>query len=485
MGVELRGIRKHFGPVRANDGVDLTVASGTLHGLLGENGAGKSTLMKILSGYQQADGGEILVDGRPVTIATPQDAIAHGIGMLHQDPLVFLPMSVLDNFLLAAGGRLNRSAARRELNDLAGQFGFSFDPEAPVRTLTVGERQQLEIVRLLWLGVKLLILDEPTTGISATQREKLFATLRELAGHGMSVVFVSHKLEEVEELCERVTVMRAGKTVGDRELPCPVAELVTLMFGQPIEIGARSDVPLGEPALECVDLTLRDRLLEMSGISLEVAAGEVLGLAGLEGSGQQVLLRACAGLDAPLSGVLRIGGRSLGGKSYRHFLDAGVRYLPAGRLEEGLVRGLTITEHFFLAGDDQPFFVDWDEAESQAASSIEHYSIKGVPGSMAEALSGGNQQRLLLAMLRPQLELLLMEHPTRGLDIASANWVWEQLLARRDDGTAIAFASADLDELLQYSDRIAVFFSGQILEIIDRSTATVDDLGLLIGGRRR
>ena len=230
MSLELRDIHKHFGSVRANDGINLSVASGSLHGILGENGAGKSTLMKVLSGFYVADSGEISLDGEPVQLGSPDDAIRAGIGMLHQDPLVLLPMSVTDNFLLASPGslRLDRKGTRAAISELRDRFGFTYDLDAPARTLTVGERQQVEITRLLWLGAKVLILDEPTTGISADQRYLLFATLRELAAEGMIVIFVSHKLEEVEALCGEVTVMRRGQVVGTRAMPVPHSEATTL-----------------------------------------------------------------------------------------------------------------------------------------------------------------------------------------------------------------------------------------------------------------
>ena len=486
MRVELRDIHKHFGPVRANDGVTLTVEAGTLHGLLGENGAGKSTLMKVLSGFISADSGEIALGGQPVRMTSPDDAIRHGVGMLHQDPLVFLPFKVIDNFMLGSPGpvRLDRAGAERALRRLCEQFGFTLDPDAPARSLTVGERQQLEIVRLLWLGARALILDEPTTGISAPQRVKLFETLRTLAAQGMSVIFVSHKLEEVEELCGKVTVMRRGKVVGDAAMPCPADKLVEMMFGQVLVLGGRLPIQHGQPVLQLEDVGLRDSLLTISGLSLSVNAGEVIGFAGLEGSGQRSLLRACAGLLRPTDGRVRIGGRDLTGHSYREFLAAGIHYLPAGRLEEGLVAGMTLTEHFVLAGEDRRFFVDWAAAGQRAEDAIKFYEIKGRPMSTAEALSGGNQQRLLLAMFPPKLKLLLMEHPTRGLDIESANWVWVQLLARRAHGTAIVFASADLDELLQYSDRILVFFAGRVLQVLDAAKTNVDQLGHLIGGKQ-
>ncbi len=487
MALELREIHKHFGEVRANDGISLTVEAGTLHGLLGENGAGKSTLMKVLSGFHSADSGEVVLDGEQVRLASPDDAIRAGIGMLHQDPLVFLPFSVLDNFVLGSPGgwRVDRRQAAAELAELAGRFGFELRPDAPARTLTVGERQQLEIVRLLWLGARVLILDEPTTGISASQREKLFATLRTLASDGMIVIFVSHKLEEVEQLCERVTVMRRGKVVGEAEMPVPAETLVEMMFGQAVEAGTRPAVTLGAPRLELAEVRTGQGLLSEAPLSLSVQEGEVVGLAGMEGSGQRALLRICAGLESPAFGRVVVGSADLTGKRYRRFLGAGVKYLPAGRLEEGLIAGLSITEHFVLAGEGRSFFVDWDAARDHARERIDHYTIKGTDVSPAEALSGGNQQRLLLAMLPAHLQVLLMEHPTRGLDIESADWVWEQLLARRADGTAIVFASADLDELLRYADRIAVFFAGEVLDVLDAGDATVEEIGHLMGGRRR
>jgi len=485
MHLELREIHKHFGSVRANDGISMTIEAGEMRGLLGENGAGKSTLMKVLSGFIEADSGEVVLDGQTLDLASPRDAIAAGIGMLHQDPLVFLPFSVIDNFMLGSPGgvTLDRSTAEVALAELSERFGFSFDPDAPVRTLTVGERQQLEIIRLLWLGARVLILDEPTTGISATQRDQLFDTLKTLAAEGMIVIFVSHKLEEVEQLCDRVTVMRLGKLVGAAELPCEPEILVEMMFGKVVVPSDRAAASIGADALVIDGVTLSDRLLTTADLSLSVASGEVVGLAGLEGSGQRLLLRALAGLHKPDSGSIEVGGVPTTGLGYRRHLDAGIHFLPAGRLEEGLVADLTITEHFLLAGRRMDFFVSWGTARERAAGFIEEFSIKGTPESTAESLSGGNQQRLLLAMTPPELRLLLMEHPTRGLDIESADWVWTRLLERRDEGTSIVFASADLDELLRYSDRIMVFFSGSVIRVLDARQADGEMLGHLIGGR--
>jgi simple sugar transport system ATP-binding protein len=486
MSLQLIDIHKHFGAVRANDGINLDVPAGSLHGLLGENGAGKSTLMKVLSGFYTADSGEIILDGEQVDLGSPNDAIEAGIGMLHQDPLVFLPFSVIDNFLLGSPGSfsLDRKGVRAAITELRDRFGFTFSLDAPARTLTVGERQQVEITRLLWLGAKVLILDEPTTGISADQRELLFATLRELASEGMIVIFVSHKLEEVEEICEAVTVMRRGKVVGAADMPVPPEELVTMMFGASIQVADRPSVPLGDPIFSMHDVSIEERLMELDNLNLDMRQGEVVGIAGMEGSGQQTFLRGVCGMVQPSSGSVMLGGRDVTKKSYRQHLDAGMHYLPAGRLEEGLVEGLTMTEHFVLSDRSTPgFFIDWDDADTATKREIDHFSIKGRADSTAESLSGGNQQRLLLAMLPDELELLLMEHPTRGLDIESADWVWKQLLARREGGTAIIFASSDLDELMRYSDRILVFFSGEVLAELDASATNVDEIGHLIGGR--
>jgi ABC-type uncharacterized transport system ATPase subunit len=485
MGLATYDIRKYFGPIRANDRISFTIESGSLHGILGENGAGKSTLMKILSGFYEADSGEVDLDGETLDLRSPADAIEAGIGMLHQDPLVFLPFTVLDNFVLGSPGpeRLDRSNAQAELERVSGELGFRFDPERLARDLTVGERQQLEITRLVWLGAKVLIFDEPTTGISATQRVQLFATLRSLAEDGLIVLFVSHKLEEVEELCDSVTVIRKGKVVFEASMPVTSGVLVEKMFGKVFIEEDRDPTPLGAPVLELSGVAIEEGTTHIEEFSFSCAAGEVVGLAGLEGSGQRTLLRACAGLLSPESGTLSVDGKSLNKASYRDHLSAGVHYLPAGRLEEGLVEGISIAEHLALTSDDTSFFIDWDSADDAAQREIGDYSIKGSPSSPVEALSGGNQQRLLLAMIPEDVRLLLLEHPTRGLDVGSAAYVWQRLLSRRSDGTAIVFASADLDELLRYSDRVVVFFAGDVFAVRTASDTDGEELGYLIGGK--
>jgi len=483
--LELRDIHKSFGETHANDGVTLSLQSGLIHGLLGENGAGKSTLMKIISGYISADAGEIVLDGTQLRLSSPREAIRAGIGMLHQDPLVFLPFSVLDNFLLGSPGgiRLDRGARAREVTRLRERFGFSLHPDAPARALTVGQRQQLEIARLLSLGANILILDEPTTGISSDQRTTLFQALRTLASEGMTVIFVSHKLEEVEEICDDVTVMRRGKVIGSAQMPCPTDHLVEMMFGRVLAEPEPPAVDAGEEVLRLEGVTIAERGLSTSDLTLSVRAREVVGLAGLEGSGQRTFLRACAGLLAPDRGRLVVDDRDLTGRTYQAFREAGVHIMPAGRLEEGLLSGFTIAEHVALTVGSDRFVIDWQAATKEAQRRIGRFSIVGTASTPADALSGGNQQRLLLSLMPSDVRLLLMEHPTRGLDLESADWVWTQLLERRAQGTAIVFSSADLDELLRYSDRILVFFSGRVLKVLVGRETTGEDLGRLIGGK--
>jgi ABC-type uncharacterized transport system ATPase subunit len=483
--VELRNIHKTFGTVHANAGISLTIPPASIQGILGENGAGKSTLMKVLSGFILPDRGQVLLDGREVEIRSPADAIRQGIGMLHQDPQDFPPMKLLDNFILGREGGLfpDRGRAAREFRELAQQFGFALDPDGYVDTLTVGERQQLEILRLLWLGAGVLILDEPTTGISRPQKEKLFATLKLLASQGMTIVFVSHKLEDVELLCTAVSVLRQGLLVGGAVPPYQTQHLVKLMFGREVPPGGRTGGEPGPAVLSLSGICLEGARLRIRGVGFEARAGEVVGLTGMEGSGQSLLLSACAGLTRPVEGRIALSGADVTGRSYHHFRKRGVAYLPAARLEQGLVAGLTLSEHFVLSEGLRGLFIDRGKAAGIARERIRGYNIKGSPGSTVEALSGGNQQRMLLALLRRSLSLILLEHPTRGLDIESTLYIWGRLRERCAQGAAIVFISADLDEVLQYSDRVLVFFAGRVSPPLPAAPLRVEQLGELIGGK--
>jgi ABC-type uncharacterized transport system ATPase subunit len=311
----------------------------------------------------------------------------------------------------------------------------------------------------------------------------LFDTLRKLAAKGMTVIFVSHKLEEVEGLCDRIAVFRRGWLVGEDQPPYITDDLVTMMFGKVVSLGGRTKYCTEDYVLELSDLAIEDYRLKIKNVNLNFCRGEVIGLAGMEGSGQRQFLRTCGGLMRPVAGKLSINGQELTGKPYSEFLKAGVAYVPAARLEEGLIPGLTLTEHFILAEEQEGFLIRRDKALELTKERIASFSIKGTPDHRIESLSGGNQQRALLALLRDTLSLLLMEHPTRGLDIESAIWIWGKLKERCKSGTAIIFISSDLEEVLHYSDRIVVFFGGRASDPIDAAATSVDQLGQLIGGK--
>jgi len=487
MHVEIQDIKKNFGLVKANDGITLTLEEGCIYGLLGENGAGKSTLMKILSGYQPSDSGDILLDGKAVRFDSPRSALAHGVGMLYQEPHDMPPFRIIDNYLLGRDRQvlLNYRTAERELRELSSRYGFSLDLDADVHSLSLGERQQLELIRLLAGGAEVLILDEPTTGISAEQKDILFESMRKLAKEeGKTLILVSHKLQEVQDLCDYAYVLRRGKYVGGMEVPCPNEKLVELMFGQIPPRSERPSFQLGHPVLEVQSISISTYRLSVKDINLSIQAGEVFGLAGLEGSGQRLLLKSCAGLVRPDSGQIFLEGQDITHWSYHKSRETDIAYIAAGRLEEGLVAGLTLTEHVVLARKEHTFFVDWPGAKIDTQERIDHYQIVGRPDSTADELSGGNQQRLLFGLLGQRLKLILLEHPTRGLDVQSTDYIWDLLNQRRMDGTAIMFISPDLDEIIERSDRIAVFSGGMMSRIVDAKTTSAEELGYLIGGQR-
>ncbi len=379
-----------------------------------------------------------------------------------------------------SGSEWDLSQASQLLRQHGEKLGFRLDPGAITRTLSIGERQQLEMVRLLARGIKLLILDEPTSGLTGQQRNQLFDALNQLAAQGLMVLFVSHKLEEVNELCHTVTVMRRGKVVGETDLPKPESELVSLMFGSTAPTTDRALIASdGSAAAELKGISAGFGRRSIDDVDLTIATGEVIGVAGLEGSGQAGLLRAMCGQIQLRQGRLTVGGRNP--KRQREFRQSGVAFLPGGRLEEGLIPGLSIAEHLELANGTR-FLIDWDQARNRTKESIGTYRIKGEPDTSVDSLSGGNQQRVLLSLLPPKLRLLVMEQPTRGLDVESAAYIWNRLLERRRQGTAIVFASSDLDEILAYSDRVVVVFDGRVIAVRLAKDLSADELGSLIGG---
>ena len=404
--------------------------------------------------------------------------------MLYQDPLDFPPLSVLENFMM---GRLHgisnkKTSHRRQLEESANYFGFHLNPDAKVRGLTVGERQQLEIVRLLALGVKILILDEPTTGISSLQRQTLFEALRKLAAQKKTVLLVSHKLEDIEALCHGVTVMRQGRIAGEMRRPFDTQKLLGWMFGTPPSSPPCVDSRPGKVTLAMEEVSARGGRAGLHNCNVVVRQGEVVGLAGLEGSGQGVFLRLAAGLEKPDKGTIRVRQSTMTGQNYHAFKARGVTFLPTSRLEEGLIPGLTITEHFALQRG-KGIVVPWDQSRRRAIERIDRFRVVGRPSSKVESLSGGNQQRLLLALMPTDPFLLLLEHPTRGLDVESARWVWQQLFEYSVSGTSIVFSSSELDEILQVSNRILVFHNGIVVKEVASCDTTLNELGEAIAGK--
>jgi ABC-type uncharacterized transport system ATPase subunit len=474
MWIELQDIHKNYGTVKANDGISLSFEPGIIHGILGENGSGKSTLMKILAGFTRKTSGKILLDKVPGNYKSPTGALGHGIGMLYQDPLDYPALSVINNFKLGqACGKLFHSKKINETFErFAEAFNFKLHPDTPVRILTVGERQQLEIIRLIAIGVKVLILDEPTTGITDRQKRKLFVALKKLASEGKSIILVSHCMEDIEELCSRVTVLRQGTVSGEAKAPFDTNNLLKMMFGVSPRKPSRLDKNPGKVILEMKGVSASGGRTGLKKLDCVINQGEITGLAGLEGSGQDVFLRVAAGLSQPLEGTIKLNGIKMNGRSLNTFIKAGAVFQPASRLEEGLIPGLNIMEHNMLRDKHLPFFIRRKEALGKAGNNIQKYHIKGTPLSMVESLSGGNQQRLLLSLIPKVSNLLLLENPTRGLDMESVNWVWQSLQKYCDRKAGIAFSSPEIDEIFMVADRIIVFFNGRI--ILDKRIGLTD-----------
>lgn len=484
MHLYIKNIHKRFGLIHANNDVSLDIQPGVIMGVLGENGAGKTTLMKVLSGLIERDSGEIWIDGKLVEINQPADALEFGIGMLHQDPQDFPSMTIREDLQVSGLRKVKKAQLDwEEFHNWKRELGFEIDLNQDVSDLTVGERQQLELLRLLWMGVELLILDEPTTGISASQKDMLFNALRKLTQVGKTIIFVSHKLEEIQSLCDLVAIMRKGELVDVLHAPFDEEQLVFLMFGRNLKRVSPARCVTNEPCLRIENLNIEDFRLKLKDINLELFKGEVIGLAGMEGSGQKQFLQTLAGLKTSAGGKIIFDSRSLSGNSCFQFQKEGIFFVPSARLEEGLMPGMTLADHFFLARSDSGFVIDKKENEKYSQEKIQKFQIKGNPSNQSEELSGGNQQRLLLSLQREPANVLLLENPTRGLDIESANWIWRLLRERCEKGTAIIFSSADLEELLFYSDRILVFYGGHVSKPLPGEKLDESKLGSMIGGK--
>jgi general nucleoside transport system ATP-binding protein len=499
--LEMRGITKRYPGVVANDGIDLEVRPGEIHALLGENGAGKSTLMNVLYGLARPDEGEILLDGEVVDIKDPTDAIDRGISMVHQHFMLVPVLTVAENVLLgkeAMRGRifLDTSEARHRIKELGERFGFDLDPDARVGDLSVGWQQRVEILKALYRDARILVLDEPTAVLTPQETVEVFAVLRRLAAEGHSIIFISHKLYEVLEVADRITVIRRGKVVGSR-LPDETDEddLAELMVGREVQLTVdRGESHPAETMLQVTDLRVRgdrggDRV---DGVSFEVRAGEIFGIAGVAGNGQDELVEAVMGLRQPSGGSIVLDGVDVTSDGPRDLHEKKVSFVPADRHRFGLVLSFPLTDNVVLTdyyAEPYSHGVVRDEAAiaKRAAEAIEQYDVRTPGTSMtAGTLSGGNQQKLIVAReFDRDLKLLVLDQPTRGLDVGSIEFIHKQIIRKRDAGTAVLLVSAELDEVLEISDRIAVMYRGRIVDVVDGRTANKEAVGLLMatGGR--
>jgi simple sugar transport system ATP-binding protein len=499
MAIEMLGIVKRFPGVVANDGVNLSVRKGEIHALLGENGAGKSTLMNILFGIHHPDEGIVRVNGVPANFSGPRDAVAAGLGMVHQHFMLIPSFTVTENIILGSEGPtglyLNRKAAERRVAELAESYGLMVDPHAKVAGLPVGVQQRVEILRALYQGSRTLILDEPTALLTPQEIEDLYLVLDRLRKNGDTIVFITHKLREVAAISDRVTVIRRGQTVGVRDTAgTSSAEFASLMVGRDVNLRVdRPPAKPAEPVLEAVDLVMagKGERPALDKCAFTLRRGEIVGICGVEGNGQAELVEALAGLRRPDSGRVFLKGIdiTLDGPNKRR--DQGISYIPEDRHERGLVLPFSLTENMVLGNLEHgaPFTrngaIDYPQVEAITRQCMTTFDVRAPgPEVSAKSLSGGNQQKLIIAReLHRQPDVLLATQPTRGLDVGAIEFVHKQLVHERDRGKGVLLVSFDLDEILDLSDRILVIYQGKITGEFLSGAVTRAELGLRMGGR--
>ena len=498
--LELRGITKRFPGIVANDRIDFDLQRGEVHALLGENGAGKSTLMNVLYGLYSPDEGEIRIKGEPVRFHSPKDAIGRGIGMVHQHFMLIPVMTVAENIILAteptrAGVMLDYRAARRRVSDLSRTFNFAIDPDARIQNITVGQQQRVEILKALYRHADILILDEPTAVLTPQEAEELFAILRTLTKEGMSVIFISHKLNEVLSIANRTTVLRRGKKIDTVPREGATEEgLARLMVGRDVllRVDKQSASP-EEPLLVVKDVSaLDDRDLEaVRGVSFQVHGGEIVGIAGVDGNGQAELIEAVTGLRRPKEGTITVGGRDVTRAGAKDVIESGVGHIPQDRQRRGLVLEFTLAEN--LALEDYRYSPDsrlgWlfpRRLVARARRLLKEFDVRGGgPQTRASTLSGGNQQKVVIAReVGRDPRVLLAAQPTRGLDVGAIEYVHRRLVQTRDEGKAVLLVSLELDEILSLADRILVMYEGRIVAEHGPDVSE-EELGIeMTGGRR-
>ncbi len=496
--LELKDITKQFPGVLANDHISLTLEQGEIHALLGENGAGKTTLMNILYGLYQPDEGEIIVRGTPQKFHSPSDAIHAGIGMVHQHFMLIPVFTVTENVMLGdeplrPGGFLDRKTAASQIREVSEKYNLEVDPDAYIKDLPVGVQQRVEIIKLLYRQADILIFDEPTAVLTPQEADDLFRIMHGLTEQGKSIIFITHKLREVLDIADRITVIRRGKVVGST-LPSEADQekLASMMVGRAVDLELeRAAVQAGETILNVEDLSVLDerKQLAVDNVTFDVRAGEVLGIAGVQGNGQTELVEALTGMRTPLSGTLTLTGKDITRAHPRQITEIGIAHIPEDRQRDGLVLTFPVYENlvlqtYYLPPNARGINMSWDGIVKKADELIQQYDIR-TPNAETSAgsLSGGNQQKVIVAreLSRP-IKLLIASQPTRGLDVGSIEYIHSQILKRRDEGVAVVLVSTELDEILQLSDRIAVMYRGEIVAVVPAAEATKEYIGLLMAG---
>ena len=495
MSLELKGVTKRFGSLIANESIDLQVGNGEILAILGENGAGKSTLMNIVYGLLKADAGEILIDGKPVKINTPADALNAGIGMVHQHFMLIPVFTVAENIVLGHEdvhrGRLTLTDAKLKIKKISDDFKFEIDPDALIEDLPVGIQQRVEIIRALMYDAKVLILDEPTAVLTPQETDELLNIMRTLKSKGTSIIFITHKLREVKAVADRISVIRRGKVVETTSPTTSQEELASMMVGHEVDlIPKKSTSQIGRNILEITNLNIFDGVGRkiVKDLSLEIKAGEILAIAGVQGNGQSELARALINLEDHVSGSIKLDGTELSGKSVNDALQCGIAYVPESRELDGLIGTFSIAENMILDIHDlspvskngqlnKNFIYD------NAAKMVKEFDVRAQSIlDTASSLSGGNKQKVVLAReLSRSVKLVIASQPTRGLDVGSIEFVHERLLAERNAGRAVLLISSELDEVYGLADRIAVIYRGEILGIVDANTSR-EKLGLMMAG---
>lgn len=495
--VELKAVTKRFGPLVANDRIDLAVKAGEVHAIIGENGAGKTTLMNVLFGLLQPDEGEILINGEPVVVTNPRVAIASGVGMVHQHFKLVPSLTVAENVFLGMeirrGGLIDHKAQIEETKRLSREFGLRVEPTEEVSFLSVGIEQRIEILKVLARGTRIIILDEPTAVLTPQESRELFQTLRGFVAQGMTVIFITHHLEEVMEVSDTVTVLRLGKTVATRPTAeLSKAELVQMMVGRAVSFDRRPrDPATGDTVLEVEKLWARDDrgLPALRGVSFEVKAGEVVGVAGVAGNGQTELAEVLSGLRPSSSGAFRLGGRDLTGASPREIRAAGVAHVPGDRVVLGVDRQSTIAGNILMSRQDLPPWsrhglIDWPLVRERTRELMQRFDVRApAPDTLVKMLSGGNMQKVVLAReFSHDAPFLLVDQPTRGVDIGATEAIHNEIMRQRAEGRAILLISVQLDELIALADRILVMFNGNIMGDLPGEGVSEEALGLLMAG---